>query len=168
MAFFIAYLLVFVFAATPFFEVIAVIPIGALAGLNVIVVAVVALLGNLLTVLLVIFLAERLKKWNEDRRRRKGIDVDAPSKKRERAERLWTKYGIVGVSLLGPLIIGSHLAALTAMTFSNNKTKVTAWMTGSLVLWCVAMGVLSFYGVDLIQENTGNNGFLYEMLRVDE
>ncbi|NGP45897.1 small multi-drug export protein [Bacillaceae bacterium SIJ1] len=166
MAFIIAYALVFIFAAIPFFEVLAVIPLGILAGLNGFLVIILAFLGNLLTVLLVIFLGDRLNQWNE---RRKAAKEHAPNKRRQRAERLWKKYGLIGFSLLGPVLIGSHLAAFLAVTFGGQRQAVTLWMTISLVVWCIAFGVLSYLGADFILERSGNtDGFLYRMLDVDE
>ncbi|MED0757693.1 small multi-drug export protein [Aneurinibacillus thermoaerophilus] len=68
------YLLVFVLAATPMFEVFTVVPLGILAGLPSFPVSIVAFLGNALTVFLLIVFIERLKLWwkKKERGNRRG------------------------------------------------------------------------------------------------
>ncbi|MGM7700563.1 small multi-drug export protein [Pseudalkalibacillus sp. Hm43] len=160
MEFMIAYLIVFLLAATPFFEMIAVIPIGIIAGLNPWVVILVSLLGNLLTVLLVILLIEKITIWLEKRREKKG---KVAKKRSERAERIWKKYGLPGLALFGPILVGSHLAAFLSMAFVQNKRMVAFWMQGSLILWAVVTGVLTYYGVDFFYQDRGD-GFLVDLI----
>lgn len=62
------YVLVFILAAIPWFEVIGVVPLAIIAGLKPVPSAIIALFGNLLTVLLLIFLIDKVKVWLERRR----------------------------------------------------------------------------------------------------
>jgi hypothetical protein len=158
MSYVIAYAIVFLLAATPFFEVVAVIPIGALAGLNTWAVVAVGLLGNILTVLLVIALMDRIKAWLKKRQNGKE------DKRGARAERIWKKYGLPGLALLGPILVGSHLAAFLSMTFGGKKQSVAAWMIGSLVGWSLLAGILTSLGVNWFQGSSGQEGFLTEIL----
>lgn len=160
MSFIIAYLIVFVLAATPFFEVVAVIPLAALAGLNTWVAVAVGLLGNILTVLLVIALMDKIKSWLAKRQNDK-----ANNKRGERAERIWKKYGLPGLAILGPILVGSHLAAFLSMSFGGNKQSVAAWMIGSLVAWSVAAGILTSFGINLFEFDAERQGFLSDLLK---
>ncbi|BBP88723.1 hypothetical protein BsIDN1_23410 [Bacillus safensis] len=55
------YVLVFVLAALPFFEVIGVVPFAILSGLHPVTTAVIGFIGNFLTVLLLIVFVDRFK-----------------------------------------------------------------------------------------------------------
>ncbi|MFB5662853.1 small multi-drug export protein [Alteribacillus sp. HJP-4] len=161
----IAYVFIFILAATPFLEVVGVIPIGAAAGLPVIPVTIFSFLGNIATILLLILLMDQVKAWMQKRREKKGR---APSQKRaERAERLWKKFGLPGVALLSPFLIGSHLGAVLAMGFGGTKQQIAIWMTISVFSWSVLVGIGSYYGIDFLYNQTGREGFLVDLLEVD-
>lgn len=57
------YVLVFILAALPFFEVVGVVPLGILSGLHPVTTAVIGFVGNFLTVLLLIVFVDRFKAW---------------------------------------------------------------------------------------------------------
>src|SRR5690606_8283793 len=109
-----AYIALFLLSAVPWVEV-SVVPIGILMGLHPISVAILGFLGNWITVLLLILLFGR---WNQGRKRRRPSragEAEATSKRKQRARRLWERFGFVGLALLSPLATGTHLAAAVAM-----------------------------------------------------
>ncbi|WP_051541277.1 small multi-drug export protein [Caldalkalibacillus mannanilyticus] len=176
-----AYILVFVLAAIPFFEVATIIPIAILAGLQTGLVLLFALLGNLLTVVLVIIFVDKIKQWREKRARKKMKEespqqmiegeggeegqteaVDLESKRSKRARSVWKKYGLPGLALLGPLLIGSHLAAFLSLVFGGSKKATTYWMTGSLVLWSLLLAIFTHFGFDYFGDRE-SGGFLIRL-----
>ncbi|MFC0560006.1 small multi-drug export protein [Halalkalibacter alkalisediminis] len=66
-----AYILVFLLADTPFFEALAIVPIAIVGGLNPLLVLIIALVGNLLTVYLVIVFINKIKSWRERKKEKK-------------------------------------------------------------------------------------------------
>lgn len=138
------YVVVFLLGATPWVEIAAVIPLSIVVGLNPILVGISAFLGNLSTVYLLVIFFEKFQQW---RRRKKG-ENQPKSKKQARAAAIWNKYGLPGLSLLGPLLIGSHIAVFIGLLFGAKKRAVLLWMTISLTLWAVAITILSAYGID--------------------
>ena len=140
------YFLVFLGAAIPWLEIALVIPLGIISGLSPVWVILTAIVGNLLTVLLVIIGFEKVKQWLESRNRKKD---KAESKRTERGKRIWNKYGMPGVALLGPVLIGTHIAAFIGLLFGANKTNATVWMTISIVLWSLVFGIATALGFDL-------------------
>ncbi|GIO03173.1 small multi-drug export protein [Brevibacillus laterosporus] len=153
------YLIIFLFAATPMFEVIAMIPIGIFAGLNPILVSLVALVGNAITVFLLILLMEKVQIWLQNKRGDKE-----PSKRQQRARQLFKKYGLPGLSILGPALVGSHLTAIMGMSFGATRQKMLLWIGISLVAWTGLAMVIGYFGADLM--NIGEqNGFLMRMLQ---
>ncbi|RKQ28128.1 small multi-drug export protein [Oceanobacillus halophilus] len=143
-----AYIVVFVLAAVPFFEAYAVIPLAVLTGLPAAPVIILGLLGNVLTVLVVIVFINKIKAW---RRKRKANKEEKPESKRTvRAQRLWKKYGLPGLAMIGPMFVGSHLTAFMSITLGGTKKKTLYWMTGSIVIWSVTFTILLYFGIDFL------------------
>jgi uncharacterized membrane protein len=163
MALMLAYLIVFILAATPFFEVVGVIPLGVLAGMNAPAVALIAFVGNLATIWLLILLIDRVKLWLERRKARKG--VNAEGKREKRAAAIWKKYGLPGLALISPITVGSHLGAIMAMSFGGTRRQITVWMTVSILAWTVVAGALAHFGTNLFFEQTGREGLLVNLLQ---
>lgn len=150
----IEYLLVFLGGAIPWLEIALVIPLGIVSGLSPVGVMIAAFTGNLLTVLFVIFGFEKVKTWMDNRRKNKGKE---PSKKEARGKRIWNKYGMPGVALLGPIVIGTHIAAFLGLLLGAKKANVTTWMIVSIGLWTLIFGVLTAMGFDFfVSENVSN------------
>lgn len=154
-----AYVLVFVLAAVPFFEVIAVIPLAIIGGLSAIPVTVIALAGNLLTVFIVILFAEKIKSWRK-RKDSSGAGEEQESKRFVRAKKLWGNFGLPGLALIGTAFVGSHLASFLGISFGGSKKSTLFWMTISLLLWGSLMAVLAYFGSDLLSPITKGEGFL--------
>ncbi|CUB19667.1 hypothetical protein BN2127_JRS3_01977 [Bacillus safensis] len=138
------YVLVFVLAALPFFEVIGVVPFAILSGLHPVTTAVIGFISNFLTVLFLIVFVDRFKAWWLKRKEEKGDEKG--EKKQLRARKIWERYGLPGLALIGPFIIGSHLAALMCMSFGTKRKQVAVWMTVSLMMWTVLAASLTGAG----------------------
>jgi len=141
------YIVVAIMGAIPWIEIAVVIPVSILAGLNPFLVGLSAFLGNLSTVYLLVIFFEKVREW---RSRKKEGDEEKPSKRRERAVSIWNKYGLPGLSFLGPLLIGSHIAVFIGLLFGAKKHLALLWMTISLIFWTVVVTVISVYGIDLL------------------
>jgi uncharacterized membrane protein len=137
---------VFLLGAIPWVEIAAVIPLALSAGLHPLFTGIFAFLGNLSTVYLVIVFFEKVK---ERRQKKKGGGEERAAKRRERAAHVFHKYGLPGLALLGPLLIGSHIAAFLGLLFGAKKHWTLLWMTISLAAWTVIITVVSMSGIDL-------------------
>nr|WP_289037112.1 small multi-drug export protein [uncultured Allobacillus sp.] len=140
------YLLVFLLAAVPWFEIGLIIPVSILAGMNAFWVAILAFSGNLLTVYLLIIFFDRLKGWFLKKKKKEQSDQEDAGRY-ARANRMWEKYGVSGLLLAGPLLTGSHIAAGAAILFGAAKSRALYWSTISLGLWTVVFTVASIYGI---------------------
>ncbi len=140
------YILVFLGAAIPWLEIGLVIPLGIIRGLSPFWVMILAFTGNILTVLFVIFGFERVKVWMNSR---KTKDSAAKDKRTERGTRIWNRYGMPGVALLGPVLIGTHIAAFIGLILGAKKANATIWMVISIGLWTLIFGIATALGFDL-------------------
>lgn len=140
------YLAVLLLGAIPFIEFLAIIPLGIVFGLNPAAVTVLGFVGNWITVFLVIALFDRFQQW----RARKRADKPEDTKRGKRARKIWEKYGLPGLAIIGPVLIGTHISAALAMTFKAPRVAVTVWLTISMAIWSVLVAVVAYYGFDTL------------------
>ncbi|MBM7660345.1 putative membrane protein [Bacillus mesophilus] len=158
-----AYGVVFVLAALPFFEGYGVIALAIIAGLPQIPVILIALFGNILTVLLLILFMNKIREW---RRKRKGDEAEKESSKKAiRAQKIWKRYGLPGLAIIGPLIVGSHLTAFMCLTLGGTKKSTSIWMVMSIVIWGLAFAGLTHLGVDFLGYE--DKGFFKDLISND-
>ena len=138
------YIVVFILAAIPWIEIAVVIPLAILKGLNSILVGLLSLAGNLTTVILLIVFIEKYQQWHQ---KRKGDKKS--SSRAERAVRIWNKYGLPGLLLLGPILTGIHLAIVIGFALGASKEKTMIWSIISLGMWTLVITAASHYGFSL-------------------
>nr|WP_275695667.1 small multi-drug export protein [Fredinandcohnia sp. SECRCQ15] len=159
---------------------IAVIPLAIIGGLSPVPVAILGFLGNLVTVLLLVLFVDKIKGWMRARKL-KGTPVKAvegieplengenatvqESKKQKRAKSIFDKYGLPGLTILGPLLVGSHISAFMGMSFGSSRKLVTGWMITSLVIWTVVSTILASSGVSFFVPGVEENGFLVRIFK---
>src|SRR5690625_3645409 len=122
-----------------------VVPLGIIAGLSPILVMVIAFVGNMLTIVPLVIAFEKFQIWYEKRKKKKKNNH---GDKIVRGRKLWNKYGLPGLSLMGPFIIGTHIAVIIGMSLGANKYWTTIWMTISIGLWCIVFGLGTMYGLE--------------------
>ncbi|MCP3761010.1 small multi-drug export protein [Domibacillus sp. A3M-37] len=148
---FVEYSLVFIAAAIPWMEIALVIPIGIVRGLSPFWVMVLAFTGNMLTVLMLIAGFTKVEEWMKKKFEHKGIKQ---TKQMERARRIMSKYGLPGLAMLGPLFIGTHIAAFIGLSFGASKKWTTLWLTISIGLWTLIIGIATMLGFDFFLQQT--------------
>lgn len=147
-----SYIAVFLLTAIPWIESAVVVTVAIALGLDPVLSTILAFTGNWLVVLLTVFLFHRWQEWRKKKRAKKGIEKEK-GKTRERAYNIFVKYGLPGLAFLGPLFIGTEIAAAFAMIFKAPRKNVLIWMTISLGFWTVFFAVASYYGFNLIGWN---------------
>ncbi len=137
-------------AATPWIELLVVIPLGLAWGLPPVPLAIVVFAGNTASVLPIVWLHGWWRAWRAKRRAAKGepLDEQPHSKRGEWARRLWNRYGLPGLALLAPLVTGVHLATAIALLSGAPRRAVIFWMLASMVLWTVGVTVVTYYGIE--------------------
>lgn len=143
------YLTVLLGAAVPWLEVALVIPAGVAYGLNPVLVGLLACVGNIATLLVLLaahgWVAERLRRRRE-RRQRPPRDR---SRRVERARRVFDRWGLPGLSLLAPISIGTHTAALLAASLGPSRGRVAVWMTAGILVWAAVITPAAVAGMDM-------------------
>jgi len=117
--------------------------IGVLAGIDPVVAVVAAVVGNIASMTVLVLGADRLRG-----RLARGVREESP--RRQRLRRVFDRYGVAGVSLLGQTILPSQVTSAAMVSFGASRNAVIFWQTVSILLWGIAFGVLATLGVELL------------------
>ena len=139
---------VILISAIPFVEYFFGAPIGILAGMHPVVAIVTAVIGNMLSLILVVYVAH----WVRTAILHKRPQQMDPQKsaKREKVRRIFDRFGVPGVSILGPLALPSQFTAPLMVSFGASRHAVMAWMLVSVILWGVGFALLTIWGLTII------------------
>ncbi|UTR07010.1 small multi-drug export protein [Alkalihalobacillus sp. LMS6] len=142
------YVSVFVISLIPFFESYVAVPIGVVFGFPSIPVIVIAILGNWLSVMAFIWIIAKFRKPSNKK----------SSKRSARAQNIFNKYGVAGLSFAGPLIC-YHVCAAISIASGAKKGYVSLWQGIAITTWSIALGVAFHYGVNLLEYVPNLNPF---------
>lgn len=139
---------IFLAGAIPWFEAIGVVPAGILLGLDPVLTVIAAAFGNVLTIALFAFAGDRIRNWVIERRRAKG--KFPKSDRFEKARRAFDKYGIYGMAVLGPVLIGTQFAAAASVAAGAKPIRVSILISLGMLMWAIGIAwVLVAFGISL-------------------
>ena len=128
-------------SAIPFIESYSGSFLGVIVGIDPFVAVAVASVGNAICTFLLIAAAARAREAFKNGRSATGPAV--PSKRRQKIARYMERFGVPGVSLLGPLALPSQFTAPTMVALGASARSVYIWMGISIVAWGVLFGFFS-------------------------
>jgi membrane protein YqaA with SNARE-associated domain len=138
---------VFLAGLIPWMEEAAVIA-GILFGLDPVLTVLFAVLGNAITIALFAYGANAIRNWIVKKREKKGKEPESP--RLAKALKAFDKYGIYGLALLGPALIGTQFAALGAVAAGVKPLKASLVTIIGMVIWIIAFAwVLVAFGFTL-------------------
>lgn len=137
---------VLVVSAIPFVESYFGSVIGILAGIHPFIAVALAVVGNVLSMLVFVATAHKVRSKVTANRTVKEI-----SPRQEKLRARLERYGVPGVSLLSQLLLPSQFTASALISFGAAKNTVILWQIISITVWGVAFAVLGTLGVTLIQ-----------------
>lgn len=146
----VAYLVVLVAAATPWLEVLIVVPAGIVAGLSPVATAVVGAVGNVATLVPLVLGGDRVRRWWRHRRDGEDSGPSRSIRRGARARRLFDRYGLPGLAALGPLLTGIHLAAIVALAAGADRRRSLAWLAGGVIVWSALAAAATVLGVEAL------------------
>jgi membrane protein YqaA with SNARE-associated domain len=138
---------VFLAGLIPWMEEAAVIA-GILFGLDPVLTVLFAVLGNSITIVIFAYGANAIRNWIVKKREKKGKEPESP--RLAKALKAFDKYGIYGLALLGPALIGTQFAALGAVAAGVKPLKASLVTIIGMVIWIIAFAwVLVAFGFAL-------------------
>ena len=136
--------IVFLAGAVPFIEGEGAASIGIIGGINPVIAAIAGALGNFAAVAIVVLLGAQIRAALT-----KGKPRKPKSARTEKFQKAFNRYGVVGVSLLGPLLLPTHFTAAALVGTGVPKGRVLLWQGVAIVLWTTLLtliitGVIAF------------------------
>ena len=134
------YIVVFVLAAIPWIEILVVVLAGIIVGLNPFLVGLAAAAGNIIHIYLIIVLYRKFEVWLGDDSGCSWLKLDGRFEgQRERALKYWNRYGLFGLAVVSPALVGVHLATVATLAIGSDKRNLAVYMTFSVVGWTVLL-----------------------------
>jgi len=65
------------------------------------------------------------------------------TKNRRRLVKIKSRYGLIGIALVSPIVIGIPVGAFIAVRYYHNKKKILLYMMLSVALWTVALSAVN-------------------------
>ena len=130
-------------SAIPFVESYFSSVIGVAIGMHPVVAILMAVIGNVISMLVFVYGAGAIR----DRATKNRQAEEKP--KRQRLKRMFDKFGVPGVSLLGKTLLPSQITSSAMVGFGANRNVVAIWQVVSIILWGVLFGVLATLGIEL-------------------
>ncbi|MET0812711.1 MAG: small multidrug efflux protein [Microbacterium sp.] len=140
--------------AVPFVEGEGAATIGILGGIPPIVAVIAAILGNFACVALLVLLGAGARRAVVTRSREKrlvaagGAGADAAAfaaeetPRQAKFQKAFERYGVPGVSLLGPLLLPTQFTAVMLATAGVGRARILLWQGVAIVLWTTAVALI--------------------------
>lgn len=138
------FVMIFTIGFIPFLEAHVAVPVGVLLKLPIIPTALLGIVANIASVMLVILFTTLIKTKltkNHNKSTLKG--------RLQKTQIYFNRYGVPGLSLMGPIVGANHISAFVSVAAGASKERVIVWQIISIILWGIGSGLLIYYGVDI-------------------
>lgn len=159
-------LIVALAGAIPFIEGEGAAGIGIIGGINPVVAAIAAIVGNFACVSILVLASSGARQAIVNRSRvRQSVASDGTiidesvvsadsgrkAARREKFQRAFTRYGVPGVSLLGPLLLPTHFTATMLAAAGVSKARVLFWQAVAIIGWTTVVTVIIWSAISAIR-----------------
>jgi membrane protein DedA with SNARE-associated domain len=121
------------------------VPMGFVLQAPPIMIGLMTLLGGFTSVIFLFFFGYRFKKIILRGMGRKGLE-----KKRKRGTELLEKYGVAGLGLFGPILIGSAVTIILGILVSDQRRRVLLWSLIGIILWTTVLSLAAAVGLEFV------------------
>ncbi len=128
------------------FEIYAAIPAGFAFGLPPIIIFLASLVGGILGVFVAAYLGDKIKSWVNQFRKNK---VEKTKKKPGFILKIWEKYGVIGLGLLGTMSVGAPISIGIGVGFNVPTNKMVFWCSLGVLIRCALFTTLGHYSMQL-------------------
>lgn len=151
-------LIVALAGAIPFIEGEGAVSIGIIGGIPPVVAAIAAIAGNFLCVVVVVLVSSGARQAVVNRSRARAValagggtadevpadtaDTGRGTARREKFQRAFERYGVPGVSLLGPLLLPTQFTATMLAASGIGKARILFWQALAIIGWTTIVAVI--------------------------
>jgi hypothetical protein len=153
-------------AAVPFVEGEGATAIGIIGGIHPVVATIAAIVGNFLCVTVLVLASSGARKAIVDRKRTRRlvtagggeaesteavqVPAEPASPRKEKFQRAFVRYGVPGVSLLGPLLLPTQFTATMLAAAGINKARILFWQAVAITGWATITAIIAGSAVHAI------------------
>lgn len=131
---------VFVGSIIPFVDAITMVPIGVALGLNPTFTVIAAVIGDSIAIVTFAYLSSTIRSRIIKRRAAKGKTGESP--RFEKAVRTFDKYGIYGMAIAAPALIGTQIAAMASAAAGVKPFRVSTLIIASTLIWSTGVAIV--------------------------
>ncbi len=128
------------------FEIYAAIPAGFAFGLSPITIFLASLGGGLLGVFAAAYLGDKIKSFIKTFKKNK---VEKIKKEPGFVLKIWEKYGVIGLGLLGTMTVGAPISIGIGVGFNVPTNKMVFWCSLGVLIRCAIFTTLGHYSMQL-------------------
>jgi uncharacterized membrane protein len=160
--------------AVPFIEGEGAATIGIIGGIHPVVAAIAGIVGNFVCVALLVLLGSGARDAVVSRRRERArmresvlagggaapsdasgearrVEPGDVTPRRAKFQRAFERYGVPGVSLLGPLLLPTHFTATMLAAAGVDKARILVWQGVAIVAWTTLLTIVASGVVHAVQ-----------------
>ena len=120
------------------------IPVGLVMKLDPFWICSATIMGATVGILIIFLLGTRVRKYLE-----RWIKESSLIRKENRLIRLFNKYGIHGLGVLGTLVMGPNMTMAIGLTIANKPGVLMLWTLIGTVMWSIALTYVGFLGISI-------------------
>lgn len=124
----------------------AAIPAGLALRLHPVAIGSVAAIGAILGSLVIVLLGGRVRTWLVRRHGRTG-EKGRPG----RIEKIWNRYGVIGLGLLAPVLTGAPLGVALGLTLGVPAGRLMFWISLGIVIWSAGLTMVGALGLAVVE-----------------
>ncbi len=102
-------------------------------------------LGSVTIVLIIFFSGERFKTWLSRKFSKRRIQ-----KKENLFKSIQNKYGLIGIGLIAPGIIGPIGAIILGLMILKNTKVFLFYLIAGIMVWSTALTIAGYYSMDFV------------------
>jgi len=133
-------------AALATFEIYAAIPAGFAFKLNPLVIFTASAIGGLVGVFVAAYLGDKIKTWLQKFRK---TSSEKPKKEPGFILKIWEKYGVIGLGLMGTMTVGAPISIGVGVGFNVPTNKMVFWCSLGVLIRCVLFTAIGHYGLQM-------------------
>jgi len=103
--------------------------------------------GALVAIVIIYLLGRKVKKWILNR-----INKGKSVSKKGKLNRLFEKYGVPGMGIIGTLLLGPNMTMAMGMIIVKKERSLLVWTAAGIIIWTVVLTLIGTYSVELFQE----------------
>lgn len=137
-------------AAIPFIESYFGTLVGVVAGVPLPIAVLAAVIGNVISMLAFVFAAATARQ-KVLARRNGAAEPEEPSARRQKVKRMFDRFGVPGVSLLGQTVLPSQITSGMMVSFGADRNLVIFWQVVSIIVWAIVFALIGQAGIALFR-----------------